>query len=483
MMTVLAIAILFTASDGETDPVRNDELHEYLVEAAEHHPELRARYELWMAALERVPQAKSLEDPALTYTQFIQSDINRFRAQVTQKFPWFGTRKIRADRAMAEAESELQALYAARNQVLAGVSSAYFEYAYLGDRIRITESQAEVLTFTEETASAKFALGLAAEVDLLRVQTEQTQLQDRYETLKAARPTASARLALAIGRNPGEALPWPTVTELPADPPPAPVLAARLRTTNPDLLSMDHEIAVAELTTDLAKKAGYPDITLGVVYGGMSKPRKIRPERPYPATLNTAYKYGATRRQNGRTALGEILTGQPLTPPAAVPGSRVIDAYTLANRREPFVTSDGGDDDIGISLGLTLPIWRNRIRAGVAEAKHKTSAAEHDQIAHGLELETQVRLRHFELVDAKRRHSTVEEQLVPQARTTYESLQSSYASGDTTANFLDVLASIQTLLDFELERARAFRDAHLAAADLDWLVGGFSDVPRPDRDR
>ena len=95
MMTALAIAVLLTAPVAEVEPARNDELHDYLIEAADRHPQLRAQYEAWMAALERVPQVKSLEDPTLTYTQFVQSEINRFRAQLTQKFPWFGTRKTR----------------------------------------------------------------------------------------------------------------------------------------------------------------------------------------------------------------------------------------------------------------------------------------------------------------------------------------------------------------------------------------------------
>ncbi|GJM27227.1 MAG: hypothetical protein DHS20C16_36420 [Phycisphaerae bacterium] len=477
MMVVLAIASLFAAADPSAEPVRNDELHDYLMEAADRHPELRARYESWSAALTRVPQVTALDDPILSYTQFVQSDINQFHAKLTQKFPWFGTRKVRGDRARLDAEVKLQELYSARNQVFTEISVAYYEYAYLGAQIHISESQAEVLTYTEETATAKFALGLAGEVDLLRIQTEQIQLQDRYQTLLAARPAASARLTLAIGRAPNEVLPWPTLEELPADPPPAPVLAARLRTENPELKGMDHAIAAAESDIALAKKKGYPDITVGIEYGGISKPRKVRPERPYPATLNTAQKYGATRRSNLGTAFRQAATGAPFTAPSAVPGNRLIDAYTLATAREPFVTSDGGDDNIAISLGFNLPIWRGRIRSGIAEAKHRTAAAEHDQIAYGLALENEVRLAHFALMDAKRRYRTIDEQLVPQARTTYESLQSAYASGDVDGDFLDVLASIQTLLDFELERAKAFRDAHVAAADLEGMLGGFRDLP------
>ena len=93
MMIGLLIASMFAAPDAEMEIARNDELRDYLIEAADRHPLLRARYESWLAALERVPQATALDDPMLSYTQFVQSDINRFNAKLMQKFPWFGTRK------------------------------------------------------------------------------------------------------------------------------------------------------------------------------------------------------------------------------------------------------------------------------------------------------------------------------------------------------------------------------------------------------
>jgi len=52
------------------------------------------------------------------------------------------------------------------------------------------------------------------------------------------------------------------------------------------------------------------------------------------------------------------------------------------------------------------------------------------------------------------------------------SLQSAYASGAGNADFIDVLDSIQTLLNFELEQIRAARNGQQAAARLEHLMGG-----------
>jgi hypothetical protein len=62
--------------------------------------------------------------------------------------------------------------------------------------------------------------------------------------------------------------------------------------------------------------------------------------------------------------------------------------------------------------------------------------------------------------------------LIPQTRLTYAALVSSYASGAPDTNFIDVLSSIQTMLDFELELIEVKRDLHLAAADLEMTLGG-----------
>jgi outer membrane protein TolC len=61
---------------------------------------------------------------------------------------------------------------------------------------------------------------------------------------------------------------------------------------------------------------------------------------------------------------------------------------------------------------------------------------------------------------------------VPQAEQTYESLQSQYAAAEGGADFLDLLDSVQTLLAFELEEVRAARDVQVAAAQLEYLMGG-----------
>jgi len=70
------------------------------------------------------------------YSQFLQSDQKRFGLSLEQKFPWFGTLRTRGDKAMAEADAALSRFYAVRNQVVAEVKRAYFEYGLLGETMK-----------------------------------------------------------------------------------------------------------------------------------------------------------------------------------------------------------------------------------------------------------------------------------------------------------------------------------------------------------
>ncbi len=457
MILLMVLCAAAVAEEPVFVPVAgNEELHGYLVEAGEHHPGLRMRYHEWLASVERIPQAKALDDPMLTYGQFLQSETLRFKAMVSQKFPWFGTRRVRGEKAAAEAEAVLARVHAERNRVFANVKRAYFDYGYLAESVRVLESQDEILKYVEDSAQSLYSLGLAGQEDVLRAQTARTKLRDRLDGMLASREAMSARLDEALGAKTAEARPWPQPATFPAPLPADVEVLARVRAANPELAMFDLQIEGRQKQAELAKRKGYPDFALGIEYVSIGTPDTKRPDRPYPATLNSANR------------VVNILTG-------AVPFNAVtsaIDTYVLGTAREPMAYPDDLDDNIAVSLTLNLPIWRKKIRAGVREAELLEKAATHGKRRAAFSLDRAARQSLYELRDAQRRHALYKETLIPQAQMTYESLQSGYAVGTPGAGFLDILGSVQTLLDFELEHHRAARDWQAAAAELEFLMGG-----------
>jgi len=125
------------------------------------------------------------------------------------------------------------------------------------------------LTDTEELVKSRYALGLAAQADLYRVQIEKDKLEDMRKGLEQSRPALAARLLETLGRETGEELPWPQPADFPPPPPPAPVVLAQIRVANPEIAAMQHMVESWEKETLLAKKRGYPEFSIGLGYENM----------------------------------------------------------------------------------------------------------------------------------------------------------------------------------------------------------------------
>lgn len=456
---------LANAQAGETpEPLQANvqaatpELAAYLEEAAKNNPQLRAKHAAWQAAMQRIPQAKSLKDPMFSYGQFLQSEVSRARIMISQKFPWLGTLRARGDKAAAEADAVLQEFFDLRNTIFANTKQVYYEYAFLAERAEIAEAQLALLDYMEDVVESKLALGLANQDELLRVTISQDQLNDRLAAYKSERPVLAARLNALLGRDTSEELPWPGGIAMPAAPPEPEALMAQIA-ANPSLAAAEQRIEGARTAVELARKEGYPDFTLGLEYVSISKPRQIRPDRPFPATLNAANRLA--------TNLGAAAGGAPLNP--IMTG---IDLYALSTADEPFSYSDGGEDNIMLSLTMNVPIWRKKVRAGIAEAELMESSKRYEKHRTRLAIETAAHQALFTAKDAKRRYALYSDSLIPQAEQSYESLLSQYSAPGGGADFLDVLGGVDKLLLFELEKAHALFDWRRGMAELEYLAGG-----------
>lgn len=453
LTTIVFLSTLISADVSPPEfSAPNEELRMYLREAVDNDPGLRARHTDWLSFLQEIPQVTSLDDPMFMYGQFLQSDVNRMKFNITQKFPWFGTLRVRGEEAAARADAALERFYSARNRLFTDVKRAYFEYAFLGKSVRVARAQTEVITTVENLVRSRYSLGLASEASLLRVQIENAIVQDRMDAFLEARSAFSARLAESMGRSPAGDLPWPQEEGLPAPPPSRETAIQRIRDNNPDLKAFEHLIESRARQFELAKKKNHPDFTLGLDYTSVSRPRQIRPDRPFPASL-----HGARR----------LLTG---TSPGTF--GPLIDLYAVANYDEPISYRSGGRDNILFSIRMNVPIRRKRIKAGVERASLLKAAAELDKHDKRLALEAAGETVLFHIDDASRRTSLYDTTLLPQARQTYQSLNSAYGTGALEADFIDLLDSLRVLLAFELEEIQAVRDVNVASADLEFLMGG-----------
>jgi len=451
---MLGVLVIVAIGAAELEPAAfyagNDELHAYVLEAVQNNPEIQARHTQWLAALERIPQV-TLEDPMFSLTSFLQSDQKRFTVELEQAFPWFGTLKARRGKAAAEAGAALARAYTARNATIAAVKTAYFDLALLGQQASLVESQTEIYNFIESTTLSRYALGLARQEDVYRVQVAKAQLEDQHTDLMQVRPTVEANLLEALGRSgvAGE-IPPPQPVPLPPPPPPAPVVLARVAAANPELAAAGEEINAREYDITLARKTGYPDFSLGLGFGKMKNP--------------PGQDFNRMALVNSGFALAKEAPMRGVMPVLSDVG------WDLARERLLMKDMDM-EDDLMVTLRVSLPIHRGRVRAAMQEAALMQRAAEQEKTATGLSLTSAARMALYNYQAAQRQYNLYQDVLLPQSQRIYENLQTGYGLGEM-ADFVDLIESVNNMLEFQIEQARATRDLHATAAELERLMGG-----------
>jgi len=253
---------------------------DYVIYGALNNPGLEAAFIRWKAALEKVPQATALPDPALTYGYFIrQADMSRARQElaVTQMFPWFGKRGLAGRVALEEANARRYEFEAQRVKLARRIKQDYFEYYYLARVVDIMEENVTLLTNLEGVARANFRSGKAQFADVIKAQVELGNLQDRLRTAKDVLRPAIAKLNAALNRASDASLPPPGAL------PPGVVdvneehAQALVIENNPELKALDAMAAKENSRIKLAKKDFYPSFSLGLGYMDMEDSKMTDP--------------------------------------------------------------------------------------------------------------------------------------------------------------------------------------------------------------
>jgi len=119
---------------------------------------------------------------------------------------------------------------------------------------------------------------------------------------------------------------------------------------------------------------------------------------------------------------------------------------------------------------MTLPVWRNKIRALLAEAQAQKSAAQARFTNEQLQMAVELAEKTFMLREADRNLALTQEALLPKARLALEAARAGYLSNQS--NFVDLADAWRAVLAAELDAVMARTQRELALAELDLLVLG-----------
>ncbi|NBB94780.1 MAG: TolC family protein [Planctomycetes bacterium] len=390
-------------------------LDDYVAYAALHNHRLEAAFNRWKAAVEQVPQARSLPDPRLSYRYYISEVETRVGAMrqgvgVWQTFPWWAKLVLRARQASDAARAAEDAFRQQRWQLRQRVADAYWELYYLDRSIEVVAENRRLVEHLEGVARTEYKAATASHPDVIRAQVELGKLDDRLKSLQDLRGPAAARLNAALNRPASAEVPAPAPIKQPAVALDDELLMAEMLQSNPERAAMLRENCRTYDQIKLAKLAYVPDLTLGADY----------------------------------TDINDSTAG-----------------------RHP---GDDGKDAVAVTASVNVPIWIERIEAGIREARHRHRAAVLASRQKETDLAAELKQAIYNYRDAERKFHLYSRTLQPQAEQLVKTQESAFRGG--TSSFLDLVDAQRVLLEFALAADRARADRAKALVRIEAMLAG-----------
>ncbi|MGM0505194.1 MAG: TolC family protein [Bacteroidota bacterium] len=392
-----------------------DELNRYLEISADNNPELKAKFNEYLAALEVVPQVKSLPDPQLAFAYFIQPVETRLGPQqasfsLTQMFPWFGTLSAREDVAVKNAKARYEAFEDAKSNLFFEVKASYYDLYFIKQAIRITTSNIKLLNTIRDIAIIKVESGSVSAVDQLRVDMELLDLENNLALLKDKWDVNLVKFnkLLNIEKYSEVIIPeelWDDDLAYTKQ-----AVLDSLQQNNHQIKNLDYLIRSYESKEALAKKTGMPNISVGVDY----------------------IMIGASDNDMVDPALS------------------------------------GQDAILFPKIGITIPLYRKKYTAMAKEAVLMQEAFENKKLAKTNSLESVFEKVFKEYEDANRRIDLYKKQEILAERA-IQMLETEYSTHGK--DFEELLRMEKRLLRYSLELEKARSDKQASIAFINYLIG------------
>jgi outer membrane protein TolC len=252
-----------------------DILEEYLTMAAENSPLLKAKFNDYLAALETVPQVGALPDPQLAFGYFIQPVQTRvgpqeFRISATQMFPWFGTLNARENVAIQAAKAKYELFKEAKARLFDEVRGTYYNLYFNQKAVSIVGENREILQRFQNLAVIKVETGKVSSVDEFRIEMEMGDLENQLALLRDKQQYLLVAFNNLLNTDVTQvSLPdtlWNITLALSRQ-----AILDSIKIGNHQLLGLELQREALSYKQEVAKKSGYPDLSLGLDYIAVGK--------------------------------------------------------------------------------------------------------------------------------------------------------------------------------------------------------------------
>lgn len=388
-------------------------LDRYLVTAAENNPGLKSKFNEYLAAMEQIPQAKALPDPQMTFSLFAQPVETRVGPQratfaVTQAFPWFGTLKAQGQVAAQFADSRLKSFEDQKLRLFKEVKITYTQLYFIHKSILLTEENLALLRSLKELVKVNFESGKTGFVNVLRVEMDEQELQNKLAYLNDSRQAMLIQFENLLNDPLDQApafpeLLWEETLDMEKQ-----ILYDSIVSQNLELQQLQSQMVAQNKKVEVADLMGKPSFTLGMSY------------------INIGERSGVDIPDNGQ------------------------DAFLFPQ------------------MGLKIPLQRRKYRAMKNQEELQKEGLQYQIEEKSDMLKTQLELLVRDHLDARRRRDLFQK-LYQLAEQSLSLLQTEFTTGKT--DFAEILRMERKLLAYQLELEKARVDANNTVYGIEYLLG------------
>ena len=205
------LVIWLTAAAANGQAPGRVTLTDVVSEALARNPEIAAAERRYQASRERPTQERSLPDPMISAGYSANGapwpgaglgtePTSNIGFMVSQEVPFPGKRDLRAAIASRDADADQQDIEATRLSVTARAKQAYYRLAYTYAVTDVLTRNRDLLDTLLQVSENRYAVGRAAQQDVIKAQTELSILELQLQRVQQERATREGELNALLAR-------------------------------------------------------------------------------------------------------------------------------------------------------------------------------------------------------------------------------------------------------------------------------------------
>jgi outer membrane protein TolC len=469
----LASLLLFLWSG--TQSIRAQTLEDYLLQAAENNPGLKAAYARYQATAEQVNQA-SLPNPELQAGAFIRP-MERYMGNQTadfrlmQMFPWFGMLSTQKEEAYQMGQADYQLFLEEKNRLFFEVKSTWNSLLLLQGEQQLAQENLEYLMKYETLALMQYQVGNSIVLP--------------SNSFRQANTSSSPAKASQMSGMGGSTSP----TAQGASTPSSGMSAVPMVGSSTGLTTiLQIRLQIKELESTLQQLKANKEVIQYQFQQLLNRPMEANLVLPVvwekaELTLDKQDYLANIKESNPMLAMyaSEQMAFTQQAKMAKLEGKPMLGAgvnyMTFTSRLESGMPM-GGQDMVMPMMTLSLPIYRKKIASKIKQADYLKNGAmmQQEEMANQLTLQWASAFRDWEeserllsLYDAQ--VALVEQQL--------QVMETTYSSGNLSLS--EVIQTQQLLLDYRRKKLNALYLQHQSLAQLDALLSPSPSPSNPNK--